>query len=106
VILPESALTVTGEVDIYELTSPSGRVSRQRMCKICHARIFNTNTGRPGFVVIRAGTLDRSNELQVVAHIWTKRKQPWIQIAEDVLQWPEAASPQGLMEALTAHQTS
>lgn len=99
-ILPETTLTLTGEVDIYEMTSPSGRISRQRVCKICHTRLFNTNTARPGFVVVRAGTLDRSNELEVVAHIWVTRKQPWITLAEGVPHWPEAAPPEGLMAAL------
>ena len=33
--LPEEALAVTGPLSVYELTTPSGRVSNQRMCSIC-----------------------------------------------------------------------
>lgn len=96
--LPESALTVMGDPEIYELTPPSGRISRQRLCRNCHTRVYNTNSARPGLVVIRAGTLDRSDELQVVAHIWIKRKQPWLVIAEGVPSWPESAPPEALMQ--------
>ena len=71
-VVPESAIEASGPITIYELTSPSGRVSRQRMCSVCHTRIFNTNSARPGVAVVRAGTLDRSNELFVIAHIWMR----------------------------------
>jgi hypothetical protein len=99
-IVPETALAVTGATTIYELTGASGHLSRQRMCPICHARVFNTNTSRPGLAVIRAGTLDDSHLLNVVAHIWTKRKQPWLTIAEDVPSWPESAPAADFMKAL------
>jgi len=98
-VVSEAALNVTGEVAIYELVGASGHTSRQRMCPVCHARVFNTNTSRPGMAVIRAGTLDDSHLLDVVAHIWTKRKQPWLIIADSVASWPE--SPQAAeMKAL------
>jgi hypothetical protein len=91
IVLPEDQLSVSGPVAIYDLTSPSGRLSRQRLCGTCHTRIYNTNSGRPGLAVIRAGTLDDSDRLTVAAHIWVKRKQSWIAVAEGVPTWPEAA---------------
>ena len=99
-VLPENAITVTGEPVIYERQTED-RISRQRMCPACHTRIYNTNTARPGFVVLRAGTLDRSDELDVVAHIWVKRKQQWIVIADGVPQWDESAPPEAMAAALT-----
>ncbi len=90
VLLAEEAIEVTGPVVLYELTT-GNRTSRQRMCGICHTRIYNTNTRRPGIAVVRAGTLDDSHQLDVVAHIWVKRKQPWLRIAEGVPTWPESA---------------
>lgn len=89
-IVPESALTVTGPVEIYELRTQD-RVSSQRFCATCHTRVFNTNTRRPGLAVVRAGTLDDSDKLNVVAHIWVKRKQPWIVIPDGVPHWQEHA---------------
>lgn len=100
--LPEAALSVTGPLAVYELTSPSGRNSTQGMCGVCHTRIFNSNSARPGLVVVRAGTLDRSDELDIVAHTWVKQKQPWLALQEGVPSWPEGAPVTELIEALTS----
>jgi len=99
-LVPEGAIDVSGPVVVYELTSPSGRISRQRMCGTCHTRIFNTNSARPGLAVVRAGTLDRSNELMVTAHIWTRSKQPWLELPKASPAWPEAAPPDEMARAL------
>jgi hypothetical protein len=101
-ILPEDQLAVTGEPAIYERTSPeSGRTSRQRGCPACFTRVYNTNSARPGLVVVRAGTLDRSDELNIVAHIWTKRKMGGVVIPGDVPSWPEGAPPAEFVAALS-----
>ena len=100
-VLAEDKLTVTGPVEIYELASPGGRVSRQRVCGTCHARIYSTNSARPGLVALRAGTLDGSDALDVVAHIWAARKQSWITIPDGVPAWPGSAPPDELARALT-----
>ncbi|MDB5481314.1 MAG: aldehyde-activating protein [Caulobacteraceae bacterium] len=93
-ILPETQLEVTGEPQIYELTSPDGaRTSYQRACPVCFTRVYNTNSARPGLAVVRAGTLDRSDELEVVAHIWTRRKMGGIVVPDDAPSWPEGAPP-------------
>ena len=98
--LSESSLRVTGPLAVYELTTPSGSLSIQRMCAVCHARVYNSNRSRPGVLVMRAGTLDRSDELEVVAHVWVKRKQPWLNLPEDVPVWSEGAPVAELLEAL------
>jgi hypothetical protein len=53
---------------------------------------------------LSAGALDRSDELDVVAHIWTKRKQAWIGTPDGVRTWPEGAPPTEFVEAI--HQLS
>ena len=101
IIPPENQFEVTGELALYERTSPdSGRVSRQRACPVCFTRIYNTNSARPGSVTLRAGTLDRSNELKIVAHIWTKRKMAGVVIPEGVPGWQEGAPPAEFIAAL------
>jgi hypothetical protein len=100
-ILPEDQLEVTGGPALFELTSPEGsRTSRQRACPICFTRVYNTNTRRPGMAVVRAGTLDRSDELQIVAHIWTKRKMAGIDVPEGLPTWDEGAPPADFAAAL------
>ena len=91
-IAQEARLEVSGETRLFELKSPDGeRTSRQRGCPVCMTRVYNTNTARPGLAIVRAGTLDRSDELFIVAHIWVKRKLGGIDIPASVPSWPEGA---------------
>ena len=93
--VPEDALEVSGAPYLYERVSDDGqRTSRQRGCAKCITRVYNTNTRRPGFAVIRARTLDASDQLAIAAHIWTKRKLKGIDIPKDVPSWPEGAPPE------------
>ena len=98
-MLPEDALTVTGDVAIYDRHTED-RMSRQCSCPVSYTRGYNTNTARPGMVVQRADRLDESDKLGVVARIWVKRKQRWIVIADCVPQWNEGATPEAMAAAL------
>lgn len=99
--VPEDALEVIGTPYLYERPSDDGeRISRQRGCATCITRVYNTNTRRPGFAVVRAGTLDASDVLSIVAHIWTKRKLAGIDIPKDVPSWSEGAPPADFMAML------
>jgi hypothetical protein len=100
-LLREDQLEVTGEPALFELTSPDGdRTSRQRACPVCFTRVYNTNTRRPGMAGVRAGTLDRSDELQIVAHIWAKRKMAGIVIPDGLPVWDEGAPPEDFAAAV------
>lgn len=98
-LVPEDRLTVTGPIVKREIET-GGRLSIQRFCGECHARVYNTNTRRPGIAVVRAGTLDRSEELACRAHIFTNYRQRWVAIPGDVPQWPEAPSAAAFIAAL------
>jgi hypothetical protein len=100
-LVDETLLTATGPVVTAEMRT-ADRLSVQRVCGRCHARLFNTNTRRPGVAVVRAGTLDRSEELRCAAHIFTAHRQRWVAVPADVPSWPEAAPPGGLERALAA----
>ena len=100
-LVAEAALTVTGPVITYEITTED-RTSTQRLCGTCHSRIYNTNTRRPGIAVLRAGTLDRSEELVCVAHIYTAYRQRWVTIPDGVPSWPEAAPAADFVATLMA----
>ncbi|MEZ5960979.1 MAG: GFA family protein [Hyphomonadaceae bacterium] len=96
----EAALAVSGPLVIYEHKT-ADRVSSQRFCAVCHCRLFNTNSARPGLAILRAGTLDESDKLHTVAHIWASRKQAWITIPEGVPQWPEGPPVAEFFAAMT-----
>lgn len=87
----EERLRVAGDLAEWVNEDPSGRRRVQRFCAICKTRLFSTNSTRPGIAVLRAGTLDLSNTLVPAAHIWTKRKQPWIALPEGTPAFEENA---------------
>lgn len=98
-LVREDRLTVSGPIVVKEIATDD-RVSIQRFCGECLARIYNTNTRRPGIAVVRAGTLDRSEELVCKAHIFTAYKQAWVKLPDDVPQWPDAAPVEDFRAAL------
>lgn len=91
---------IAGEAEVYVNITASGAESTQRLCGTCHTRLWNTNSARKGIAVVRAGTLDQSAELTPRAHIWTKRKQPWLVIDESTPSWPENPPPADFIAAL------
>jgi hypothetical protein len=98
-LVAEDSLTVDGPIVVHEITTED-RVSIQRFCGVCRARVYNTNTRRPGIAVVRAGTLDRSEELECKAHIYTDFRQRWVTLPADVPQWGEAAPIDAFIAAL------
>jgi hypothetical protein len=98
-LVAETALRVSGPLLVKEVTTED-RISVQRFCATCYARIYNTNSRRPGIAVVRAGTLDGSEALQCVAHIFTAYRQRWVELSADVPSWPEAPPPAAFIAAL------
>jgi hypothetical protein len=98
-LLPETMIEVTGPIVVYEHEGTGGYLSQQKVCGVCHTRIYNTNMAMPGMAVVRAGTLEDSPLLEPIAHIWVKRKQPWLVIPDGVPSFPESPTPEEFMAA-------
>lgn len=99
-VVPEAAIAATGPLVSYAYTTVSGARSHHRICGECHTRLWNTNALRPGIALVRAGTLDDSEHIVPLAHIWVKRKQPWLVLPDGVPTWPESAPLADLASAL------
>ena len=99
-LVDRSTFSTSGNTALFELMGTSGFVSRQSSCPTCFTRVFNTNSARPGLVGIRAGTFDESHELDLVAHIWTKRMQRGLRMDPTVPQWSEGAPSEVLFSLL------
>ncbi len=99
--IPPARLSLTGAVAEWTNVSRNGYETIQRACARCMTRLYSVNAGRPGIALLRAGTLDRSDEVAPILHLWTDRKQPWITLAAEMEAYPRAA-PEGRMETLFA----
>jgi hypothetical protein len=99
VLIPNDAIAVSGTLTSYAYNSASGATSVHYFCSECHARIYNTNASAPGLAILRAGTLTGSHLLVPVAHIWTKRMQPWLKLATDVAAFEGSPTPEEFARA-------
>lgn len=88
-----SALSIEGETVSRSRASNGGTVDEIH-CATCFTGIYNRNSMLPDTLFLRAGTLFRSQGLVPLAHVWTKRKQPWINIPDDVPSFPESPTPE------------
>lgn len=59
-------------------------------CGTCGSALYVTNSARPRIRAIYVGTLDCAVDVEVNAHIWTKRRLPWVVLAEGHRVFPEA----------------
>ncbi len=83
-IIEESQLRRTkGQPMSGELTADSGNTKKVYFCGGCGSSLWNESSGRPGALTLKPGTLDDTDWFKPEAHIWTRSKQPWVQISED-----------------------
>lgn len=75
--LPDTALTVTGEVKFFDAPADSGNVVSRGFCPNCGSAIYSTNSGMPGMAFIRASSLDDSEVFQPQLVVYTKRAASW-----------------------------
>jgi hypothetical protein len=76
-IFPSDALRVTGQPATYERTADSGNVVSRRFCVACGCHLFADSNGRPGFTVVRLGTLDDPSSIRPAANIWAASAPGW-----------------------------
>ncbi len=77
VCFPTDAVHITGEVRTYVSTADSGNEMHRSFCPICGTQLFSAAVARPHLLIVRAGALDRRDELMPAATIWTDEAPPW-----------------------------
>lgn len=93
------AVQVSDETYTY-VHEHDGQTSTQYACGVCFTRLFNETTAAPGMRVVRAGVLDGAAQLAPMAHIWVRRKQPWLALPVGIAQWQESPTPEAFASAL------
>lgn len=77
-MMPDTALTVTGEPSIYA----SSEHARRHFCIQCGTGLFYSNAEMlPGLVDVQAATLDDPEELPAQAHIQVTERIGWMREA-------------------------
>lgn len=107
------------EPEVVDTPSESGLGQKIARCPRCRVAVWSNYAG-PGPVVrfVRVGTLDKPDLLPPDIHIFTKTRQPWIQLPagtpavpeyyEREAYWPpeSLARRQKILPAIEAYQAS
>ena len=76
---------LSGEVELVDTPSASGRGQRIWRCPTCRVAVWSNYAGAgDGVRFIRVGTLDEPDRLPPDIHIFTMSKLPWVILPEGV----------------------
>ena len=78
--------TLTRGQVIGKQISPRTTIYR---CAACETAIYSESIRFPATYIVRGGTFDDPGVVVPGAHIWVKRKHPWIVLPADVPQFEE-----------------
>lgn len=88
--VPAEAFSVRGPLASREREADSGSRPTTSFCSVCGSAIYSANSARPRLRSIYVGTLERAEDVDVDAHIWTKRRLPWVVLPPGHRDFPEA----------------
>jgi hypothetical protein len=88
VLVPVSAVSISGEVKYYEVVGDSGAIVRRGFCPNCGARLFGKPTASSNLIGIMAGSLDDPSWFRPQADIYTASAQPWDYMNPNLPKFP------------------
>lgn len=82
--------TLSGEVEVVDTPSASGRGQKISRCPKCRVAVWSNYSGAgPKVRFVRVGTLDDPDAMPPDVHIFTSSKQPWVILPKNVPVVPE-----------------
>jgi hypothetical protein len=91
-IVPRTAVTITGEVKYYSVTGDSGNLVNRGFCPHCGSRLFGTPTNTD-VISIQAGSLDDPSWFKPQAEIYVASAQPWDYMNPDLPKFAKFPPP-------------
>lgn len=89
-VVPVDAMTVTGELAVWsDPDTQSGQPVLRQFCGVCGSPIRSLPASAPGIFAVKAGTLDRPDELAPQAHVWTESRIAWVDVPEGMPSFPK-----------------
>ncbi len=89
ILLPMSAVTVTGDVTYYASTGESGHSVKRGFCPTCGSQLFGQPAVMPGMLGIKAATLDEPAHYQPQADMYADSAQSWDTMAPHLPKFPK-----------------
>jgi hypothetical protein len=88
-LVPASAVSITGEVKYYDVTGDSGSIVQRGFCPNCGARLFGKAAAAAGIIDIMVGSLDDPSWYRPQADVYTASAQPWDHMNPDLPKFPK-----------------
>ena len=85
----ENTLIVEGEVSSTERKAGSGASCKTYFCIKCGTYIYADYDSAVRRLTVRTKTLDNPEKFPPQVHIFTKNKDPWLNLSEDVICFKE-----------------
>ncbi|HEV2594630.1 MAG TPA: GFA family protein [Sphingomicrobium sp.] len=102
-MIPADRFRIEGDVVQWDHPNSQRKVTSQRFCAVCKTRLYSSNEGRPGVVIVRMGTLDESTQIVPLVHLWVKRKQTWIGLPAGAETFEEGIPAERAKEIIAAN---
>ena len=91
-IVPEAAVSFTGDVKFYSTESDTGRAVKRAHCPACGTPLYGTSEGL-GVVAITAVSLDDPGWYAPSANIFTENAHPWVAMDPDLPKFSKSSMP-------------
>lgn len=89
-VVETSALEITGDTQIVDTPSQSGKGQKIVRCPKCHVALWNDySQAGPAIAFLRVGTLDDPAAVPPDVHIYVSSKQPWVRLPDDARAFSE-----------------
>jgi len=95
VVYRRAEISFEGELATYEGRADSGKRKVACFCPHCGNRIYHVDPEAPETIRLKGGTLDGGPIPEPQVHVWTARKQPWVEIPANLPQFPGNAENLG-----------
>ena len=72
---------LSGEPKTWSRLADSGNTTVCAFCPDCGSRLYHAPADEPETFSLKGGSLDDIGNFAPVGHIWTRSKQPWVDLA-------------------------
>ena len=80
----KDAVSVTGEVKVYDAPADSGNMVGRAFCPNCGCAVYSVNSGMPDMIFLRASSLDDPEVFKPQFAVYASRAPSWDTIGSDL----------------------
>ncbi|GAB5451497.1 MAG: GFA family protein [Halioglobus sp.] len=81
------ALAIEGELTAWSRVSDKGETNTRYNCAACGNTVHGVGETNPALTKLQSGTLDDPRAVEPEVHMWTRSRQAWLTLPEDVPQY-------------------